>query len=290
MDHYRAGKHLWSRKDDALLRRRYPHEPTARVAAALRRPLGGVYQRAQLLGLHKTKACLACQARGLRPGGRVWVTADDALLRARYPHESTAALARELRRSLPATYGRARILGLSKSAVYLASPDACRLRRGDHVGARFRFPKGHVPANKGLHRPGYSVGRGRMQETQFKKGVATNWRPVGDTRLVDGYIYRKISDVRNVPWTVNWKPEHVLRWTSVHGPVPAGHALAFKNGDRTDIRLDNLELLSRAQLMLRNTIHTLPAPLAETIQLLGRLHRQIRKRTEAHEEQDRRPA
>jgi len=27
-----------------------------------------------------------------------------------------------------------------------------------------------VPANKGLRRPGYSVGRGRMQSTQFKKG------------------------------------------------------------------------------------------------------------------------
>jgi hypothetical protein len=223
-----------------------------------------------------------------RAGKRLWNAEDDQTLRAIYPDTPTPAVARQLRRSVFATYARADLLGLSKSAAYLASSHACRLRRGDNVGARFRFQKGHVPANRGLRRPGY--GPGRMKETQFKKGTATNWMPVGSTRLVDGYVYRKISDVRNVPWTVNWKPDHYLRWEAAHGPVPTGHALAFKNGDRTDVRPDNLELISRGQLMARNSIHNLPKPLAETIQLLGALNRQIRRRTKAHEEQDRRPA
>lgn len=148
-----------------------------------------------------------------RAGKRLWSVEDDATLTSRYPHEPTAALARELRRSVNAIYARADILGLNKSAAYLASPDACRLRRGDNVGAPTRFKKGQVPLNKGLRRPGW--GPGRMKQTQFVKGArngvaARRWMPVGSTRLVDGYVYRKVADTPSVPWTKNWTPDHVL--------------------------------------------------------------------------------
>lgn len=236
------------------------------------------YGRGASLGV---TTCRDCGAR-FRAGKRLWSRADDALMRKRYPHEPTSVVARALRRSVIAVFARARYqLGLKKSDTYLASPHACRLRRGDNVGAAFRFTKGHVPANKGLRRPGWH--RGRMKETRFKKGAlngaaALRYKPVGSTRVCDGYIYRKVADTRGVPWTRNWKQEHVLVWEAAHGPVPTGHALAFKNGDRTDIRLDNLELLTRRALMARNTIHNLPKPLAATIQLLGALNRQIRRR------------
>lgn len=233
------------------------------------------------------------EAAGYRAGKRLWSAADDDRLRREYPDTPTVVLARALGRSLTATYSRARGLGLAKSVAYLASPHACRLRRGDHVGAGTRYPPGHEPANKGLRRPGWH--RGRMRETQFKKGqrngtAAAHHMPVGSTRLIDGYVYRKVSDVPNVPYTVNWKPAHVLLWTEVHGPVPPGHALTFTNGEKTDVRLDNLALVSRRDLMRRNSVHNLPAPLVQTIQLLGALRRRIRKRERDGEEQDHRPA
>jgi len=219
-----------------------------------------------------------------RAGKRLWSAKDDALLRKRYPHESTQSLAAELRRTVSSVYGRAALLGLRKSARYLASPAACRLRRGDNVGAKYRFAKGHVPANKGLRRPGWSSGR--MKETQFKKGQkGWNWRPLGSRRLVEGYFYTKVSDRRRVPWTRNWKPTHVLLWEKRHGRVPRGHALAFRNGDRTDIRLANLELMSRRDLMARNSIHNLPKELANTIRLLGVLKRKINRKGRQHDEE-----
>src|SRR3954469_12004177 len=104
-----------------------------------------------------------------RAGKRLWSDQDDELLRALYPDTPNTELAQRLRRSVHAVYARAEKLGLYKSQAYLASPQACRLRRGDNVGARFRYRKGHVPANKGLRRPGW--GPGRMRETQFEKGV-----------------------------------------------------------------------------------------------------------------------
>lgn len=220
--------------------------------------------------------------------GRPWTPDEDARLRAAYADTPTADLARALGRSLSSTYQRVKRLGLFKSAAYLASPAACRLRRGDHVGAAFRFPKGHVPANKGIRRPGWAPGR--MSETFFKPGQSGwNWRPVGAQRLVDGYWYTKISDHRRVPWTQNWRPTHVLLWEAQHGPIPPGHALAFTNRDKSDIRLDNLELITRRELMVRNTLHRYPKPIAEAIQLLGAMHRKINRRSR-DEEQNRRPA
>ncbi len=229
-----------------------------------------------------------CGGELFRAGRRVWTTADDRAMRRAYPHVPTALLARQLRRSVTAVYARASLLGLHKSAAYLASPEACRLRRGDHVGAPFRFQKGHVSHNKGLRRPGWF--RGRMRETQFKPGIPS-WRtmPIGATRLVEGYIYRKVSDVPYVPYTVNWKAEHRLIWERAHGPIRAGHALVFRNHDKTDVRLENLEVITRRDLMARNSVHTLPKPLAQAVQLLGALNRKIRRRTRDGE-QDRRSA
>lgn len=223
-----------------------------------------------------------------RAGKRLWSAADDAKLRRLYPDMSTAKLARQLRRSVAAVYTRALwVMGLSKSAAYLASPDACRLRRGDHVGAAFRFQKGHAPANKGLRRPGWSPGR--MRETQFKKGhgrsgVAVKlYKPIGTERMSkDGYLERKIND--DMPLQARWRAVHIVEWEAVNGRLPAGHALSFKNGDKADIRPDNLELITRGALMKRNSVHNMPKPLAQTVQLLGALNRQIRRRTRLAQE------
>lgn len=224
-----------------------------------------------------------------RAGKRIWTEADDAQLRAEYPDTPTVDLANSMRRSIAAIYGRADNLGLNKSAAYLASPAACRLRRGDHVGAAFRFKKGQTPANKGLRRPpGWAPGR--MRETQFKPGArtgvaATNWRPIG-TILPDseGYLRIKVREaVKGEAYgfgnTRVWPLLQRYVWEQAHGPIPPGHAVCFKDRNRQHCALDNLELLSRRELMLRNTVHNLPKKLAVTVQLLGALNRQIRKRS-----------
>lgn len=218
-----------------------------------------------------------------RAGRRLWSAKEDAILRAEYADTPTPQLAARLRRTTIATSHRAiNRLGLRKSPAFCASQASGRIRRHEHRGRQNWFPKGNVPANKGLRgRKGY--GPGRMKETQFKKGqcsgkAAEHLMPIGSTRLVDGYLYRKVSDVMNVPYTVNWKPEHWLIWARKHGRVPRGHVLMFRNGNKADVRIKNLKLITRKALMARNTVHNLPKPVARAVLLLGALNRQIRKR------------
>src|SRR4051794_6069091 len=159
-----------------------------------------------------------------RAGRRLWEREDEDLVRICYPHIETAEIARVLRRPVVGVYQRAKQLGVRKSAAYLAAKHAEEGRRLTTSGAPHRFVKGQAAMNKGLRRPGWSPGR--MKETQFKRGQPSiNTMPVGSTRLIDGYVYRKVSDVRYVPYTVNWKPEHHLIWIAANGPITAGHAL-----------------------------------------------------------------
>ncbi len=216
-----------------------------------------------------------------------WTASEEATLRRLYADTKTDAIAKLLGYSLARVYCKATRIGLVKSEAYLASSDACRLRRGDNVGASYRYPKGHVPANKGLRRPGYAPGR--MRETQFKKGgFPVNKDPdfyvLGALRVnTDGYIDMRIGFG---PGALGWRPLHRILWEDAHGPVPKGHVVTFKDRDKLNVELDNLELLTLADNCRRNSIHNLPAPLKSAITMLGALKRTINRRTR-REEQDR---
>ncbi len=220
----------------------------------------------------------------------LWTARAVALVRELYPHRRTAEIARQLECTTERIYSLAGRLGLRKTAEYLASPDACRLRRRDdggvHAGARTCYKKGHVPANKGLRRPGW--GPGRMKETQFRKGERRGranavYKPIGTERISkDGYLERKVND--DLPLQARWRAVHRIDWEAKNGRVPRGFALCFVNGDKTDRRLENLTLISRADLCRRNSIHNLPPAIKGAITVLGQLKRRIR------EKQDRRSA
>jgi len=209
---------------------------------------------------------------------RFWTDQEREVLRARYPHEKTERIARDLGRPLPAVFAMAAQLGLKKTPEYLETPDACRLRRGGNVGAEHRFQKGHVPWSKGKH---YVAG-GRSAETRFKKGQHPHtWKPLGSTRIADGYLQRKVTDTGYPPR--DWVAVHRLVWIAANGPIPPGYAVAFLAGRATtveaEITLDALELVSRRDLMKRNTVHNLPKELAQVVQLRGALNRQINQRS-----------
>lgn len=258
----------WSESEHHQLRELYPRRRTPEVARLLGRSIKSVRSRAKILGLHKN----ADNGRHLP-----WTADDDELLRRVYPHISTVKVARQLGRTVISTYHHAFILGLHKTERYLNSVDACRLRRGDNVGLGHRFPKGHAPANKGLRRPGWF--RGRMRETQFKKGqLPRNTMPLWTFRLnTDGYLLLKTGRRGPKP-NDRWEFVHRLIWEQANGPIPEGYRIWWKDGDRLNCSLSNLEMLSGAEHIARTTVQNLPPELRQVIQLAGALKRKINNR------------
>lgn len=210
---------------------------------------------------------------------RPWTEHEVAMLRAHYADWITADLARAIGRPIGHVFSKAQKLGLRKGEAFLASSASGRILKGGKLGQAHQFQPGMTPWNKGLH---YQAG-GRAAESQFQPGSKPHtWRPVGSLRInADGYLQRKITDTGYAPR--DWQSAHTLAWVEAHGPVPAGHVVVFKPGRRTTdpaaITADAVELVTRRELMARNTVHNLPRPLAEIAQLRGAIKRQINQRT-----------
>lgn len=274
----------WTPKDEALLRALYPCTRTDELPARFGRSRSAIKNRVAAMHLKKNP-----EASMHRP----WSAADDAVIRELYPDTLTAVIAARLGRFLGSVHQRAAKLGLSKTAAFVASTARDRMQRADHGARAHQFKKGQVSHNKGMRHPA-GWGPGRMKDTQFKKGTLNGRavkvvKPIGFERInKDGYLERKINN--DLPFQKRWRAVHLLVWEAANGPLPPSHAIAFKNGNRHDRRLDNLECITRADNMRRNTIHNLPKPLVETIHALGQLNRRIREKTEKDEKQNRRLA
>ena len=93
------------------------------------------------------------------------------------------------------------------------------------------------------------------QRTHYGRGFCPphykRWRKYGDpekrVRAPSGSGY-----INGLGYRVRWKNkklcyEHRLVWEAIHGPIPSGVHVHHLNGDRSDNRIENLELISASE-------------------------------------------
>lgn len=264
---HRRPRKVWTAQEDATLSRLY--------ATATRQSI------ATEIGCTTEQVKVRCRQLGFAKNTRAkWQHVEDVILCASYPDQTAAAIASQLGRSVSQVHARANRLGLTKSAAFFASPLSGRVD-GHNRATTGRFQKGQLPPNAGIK--GWKAG-GRSAETQFKGGAKpANYVPIGTERwTTDGYLRRKTTE--SGVQRHDWKFVHLLLWEQHHGPVPQGHMVVFRDHDRRNITIENLELISRAEHMARHTIQNYPSELKDVMRLKGRLTRIINEAT--HEEQN----
>lgn len=222
-----------------------------------------------------------------------WTEAEDQLLREQYSKCRTAELAAKLGRKTASVYQRAYALGLEKDDEFLASPASGRLQPGpENPGHSTRFQAGQASWNKGVQ--GVTGHHPNTKRTQFRKGRAAaearNYQPIGSTRVNNGVLERKVTDDPSLYPARRWRPVARLVWEAAHGPVPAGHAVVFLAGKASlleeEITAGVLELVSRRELMLRNSRHTrYPVEVNQLIQLKAAVVRKVNNRINRKEQQ-----
>lgn len=225
------------------------------------------------------------KSRGINMPKMMWTPALDAQLRSLYADKPTEVVAEIMGARTSQVYARASQLGIKKSAAFLASVQSGRIARGKQHPSMVatHFKAGLVPWNKGTN---YVAG-GRSAETRFKKGEMSgaaqhNYVPIGTERVSkDGYLERKVTDDPSLVPARRWTFVHRLVWEAAHGPIPPGHMVVFRPGQRTNVlellTADRLECISRAENARRNSIWRSDPEVAKLYQLKGQITRQVNR-------------
>ena len=231
----------WTPHHDNIMRRNYPSGDLSALADRLGVTVTAVKSRAQVLGLHR-------KINSHRP----WTEWQMAYLRRHYADERSEDIAQKVGHSVRSIWQKAKQMGLAKSHEFF-------VRYGRQVAntegsRRNRFTPGMTPANKGRRQTDYMSAESiaASSRTRFKPGNRPhNRREIGtECTHADGYVYLRIESGCVL------KHRHV--WEQAHGPVPEGYVVAFRDGNRQNCELDNLLLISRADLARRRLASETP--------------------------------
>ncbi len=190
-----------------------------------------------------------------------------------YPHKPTKVIAYFLDMSIKKVYQIAAKYELRKTAEFLSSERSGIFIKGRSYARQHQFKKGHVPANKGKKMPEHI--KEKVKHTFFKKGSTPpntkydGYVSVRNDSHGTAYAHIRVSAGR-------FKLLHRHIWEQQNGPILAGHVVTFKNGNTSDFRLENLELITHKQNMLRNTRHNYPLDLQQAIIALNKLKKTIK--------------
>lgn len=122
-----------------------------------------------------------------------------------------------------------------------------------NTGFNGRFEKGHEPTNK--NRKGYCAPG--SEKGWFKKGHSMNKLPVGSIRVRGGQKHRKQGKQAEVFIKIaepnKWRLYSRYLWEQYYGEIPKGYVVCTKDGDSTNIVIENLRLISRKALVVLNS-------------------------------------
>lgn len=115
-------------------------------------------------------------------------------------------------------------------------------------GRDTRFKKGQQPVN-GLQKGEHFAG---CERTWFQKGhISANHANVGtERRRSDGYQIRKVKE-RGTQWE-RWIPIARIVYQETFGEIPEGMIVGFKDGNRDNLKPENLFLMTNEENLEMN--------------------------------------
>ena len=231
-------RNKWTKRQLSILRKEYPKiEDLGTLCTELGKSLSAVKSRARLLGLKR-----------LFQSGSPWKPELVKQLIKLYPNKSNAEIASKLGLRETQIEPKAFLLGLSKTKEFMRERSA-----------KTAFKKGHIPLNKGKKQVEYMSKEAiaRTEGTRFQKGhlphnaVGVN---DGDIRIRHDHKNRGGKAYKYIRLALGkWYPLHQHNWETEKGKIPKGYCLWFTDGDTMNCDVSNLELITRAENMRRNS-------------------------------------
>ena len=194
-------------------------------------------------------------------GRTTFTEEEDNYIKKHYLTKTIGEIEKKLGRSSTGIQGRMKYMGLVIPVEVL-----------EKRKSMFWIQKGDIPMNKGKNQIDYMTPEAiaRTVATRFKKGnIPHNTNYDGHERISkDGYVEIRVRLGKYVL-------KHNVVWERENGKVPKGYCIWFKDGDRQNIELENLELITRAENLRRNQegFRSLPPEIQEAQGLINKINR-----------------
>lgn len=197
-----------------------------------------------------------------------WNEADIQIVATLFADNYTENICKLLNRSYRSVAQQAFKMGLKKSEAFKKMELERQANRLQISGAAHRFSKGNIPVNKGKKMSAEMYQK--CKATMFKKGNEPhNTKYNGHERITkDGYTEVRVKKGKYIL-------KHRIIWEQQNGKIAKGYLVVFKDGDKQNFDIANLELITREENMKRNTIQRFPSELNSTIRLVNKLKRTI---------------
>lgn len=195
---------------------------------------------------------------------------EDDFIKQNYLRMPIKTIGRELSRSGCGIVGRMKHLNLVVPAeiIYQRKLDS-------------NFKAGHIPDNKGKKQYEYMTPEAieKTKHTWFKKGhVPGNVLPNGSETLRTDKRSGKSYTLIKVKGNVKLVYKHIYLWEQHYKTkLPKGSNVIFRDGNNFNFEIENLQCITNAELMKRNSIHRYPTELKQQIRKLGKLKTIIKK-------------
>lgn len=122
----------------------------------------------------------------------------------------------------------------------------------DFIRANTRYGiSGHKVAEMVNEKFGTSFSRDAIYHYWTKLGIRPSVAPIGTEFITsEGYRVRKVSNSK-VTWE-RWQFVHRIIWEMHYGPLPKDFVIIFRDGNKSNCRIDNLLLATRNELLTMN--------------------------------------
>lgn len=172
-----------------------------------------------------------------------------------------------LNRSYGSVTSQSYLLGLKKSEKFMAMELKKQADRLKKVGEKSRFKKGQHAHNKG--KPMSKDVYDKIKHTFYQKGnIPHNTKYDGYESLAKGYLEIRVAQGQ-------YEKKHRHIWMQHHGEIPENHIIVFKDKNRFNFDIDNLEMITIAENMKRNAITRFPSELRKAIHLIKKINQKL---------------
>ena len=202
---------------------------------------------------------------------KFWTEDEKVLFKQLYPNMFAEDVAKLFNCSVRSVYNIASQMKVKKSIEWQRQELQRQAVRLKIVGKERRFEPGHIPANKGQ----------KMDIEQYEKCKVTMFVKGNKPHNIKWNGYERVSKDGYTEVRVAekiFKLKHRIIWEQTYGPIPDGMIIVFKDKNKQNFDIANLEMITKQESIARNRMTNYPPELRNLIKLNNKLKKKLNEK------------